>query len=134
MFQTSPKFRSRTGPIYLISRPDLTVNITRSKTEQIEDWIVRIDEVQIFFNGFPSNPEDKERWNKNSPYLFTCEITLGICAKHKTLGICAKHWPPDCPKNKARGGFLIPTVPPSIFGETNRTYFSKSLVRPSRNI
>ena len=29
---------------------------------------------------------------------------------------------------------MIPTVPPFIFGETNRTYFAQSLVSPSRNI
>ena len=77
--------------------------------------------------GFPSNPEEQGRWNKNLLNLLTCEIS-------KTIGICAKHWPPDFPKKKARGGFLIPTVPPSIFGETNRTYFPQSLVIPSRNI
>ena len=29
---------------------------------------------------------------------------------------------------------MIPTVPHSIVGETNRTYFAQSLVSPSRNI
>ena len=82
---------------------------------------------KITVHGFLSNPEEQERWKKKLPNVLNCEIS-------KTIGISAKHCPPDCPKKNASGGFLIPTVPASIFGETNRMYFAQSLLIPSRNI
>ena len=90
-----------------------------------ETKMLEAEKITVY--SFPSNPEEQERWKKNLPNVLTCKIS-------KTIGICSKHWSPDCPMKKARGRFLIPTVPPSKFGETNRTYFTQSLVSPSRNI
>ena len=77
-------------------------NYKETKTHKSENEIVF---------GFPQDLQEQQQWKNSLPNVLTCEIS-------KTIGICAKHWPPDCPKRPARGGCLVPTVPPSLFGET----------------
>ena len=72
---------------------------------------------------FPQNPDDRKRWIQSLP-----NRPLNIS---KDIHICYKHFPPDCPKNIAPGGALIPKVAPSIFGDTNSNFLIQT-VTPTR--
>ena len=61
--------------------------------------------------SFPEDPTERELWIRSLPNILSCKIT-------KNASVCEKHFPPDCQRIKKPGGYLVPAVPPSIFGDT----------------
>ena len=58
------------------------------------------------------------------PIYYSCKIT-------KNVSVCEKHFPPDCQRIKKPGGYLVPAVPPSIFGDTKCSLFVSLMLLPS---
>ena len=67
---------------------------------------------------------ERELWIRSLPNVLSCKIT-------KNIGVCEKHFRPDCPQIKKPGGYLVPAVPPSIFGDTKCSLFVQTAT-PSR--
>ena len=65
-----------------------------------------------------------ELWIRSLPNILSCKIT-------KNVSVCEKHFPPDCQRIKKPGGYLVPAVPPSIFGDTKCSLFVQTAT-PSR--
>ena len=66
--------------------------------------------------SFPEDPTERELWIRSLPNILSCKIT-------KNVSVCEKHFPPDCQRIKKPGGYLVPAVPPSIFGDTKCSLF-----------
>ena len=76
---------------------------------------------------FPRNKQEQKRWLESLPNVPTLEISDHV-------GICAKHFPPDSPTVTLPGGSTRPTVPPSLFGNTNPLFFAQTLNSTPRNV
>ena len=74
--------------------------------------------------SFPEDPTERELWIRSLPNILSCKIT-------KNVSVCEKHFPPDCQRIKKPGGYLVPAVPPSIFGDTKCSLFVQTAT-PSR--
>ena len=80
--------------------------------------------------SFPEDPTERELWIRSLPNILSCKIT-------KNVSVCEKHFPPDCQRIKKPGGYLVPAVPPSIFGDTKCSLFVQTATPsrvPERNI
>ena len=74
--------------------------------------------------SFPEDPTECDLWIRSLPNILSCKIT-------KNVSVCEKHFPPDCQRIKKPGGYLVPAVPPSIFGDTKCSLFVQTAT-PSR--
>ena len=57
---------------------------------------------------FPTKPDQLRIWKEALGARVKSQIT-------RHMGICARHWPANAPKTKGKGGFLTPSVPPTVF-------------------
>ena len=62
---------------------------------------------KIAVYGFPSDKAECEMWIRVIPNV--------ISNVSKYIGVCRKHWPLQMPTKAVKGGYIVPTTPPSIF-------------------
>ena len=67
---------------------------------------------------FPSDLEEQKRWELSLPNKLTSSKKNDGRFKNHVV-VCYKHFPSNVSTKKQRGGSLVPTEPPSIFGTTN---------------
>ena len=68
---------------------------------------------------FPDN--EKRVWESRLPNKLPDSVKDRDGKISKDIGICYKHFTPNCPTKKQRGGIDVPTVAPTIFGNTSDT-------------
>ena len=81
---------------------------------------------------FPHNLDEQSNWEKCLPNKLPDTVKGADSKISKDIGICYKHFPSDCPTKKQPGGSLVPTVPPSIFGNTSSALFVQTAVTSPR--
>ena len=80
---------------------------------------------------FPDDLEQQSVWEKRLPNKLPDKVKDDDGKISKDIGICYKHFPSDCPTKSQRGGSLVPTVAPSIFGNTSSAMFIQTVTTTS---
>ena len=78
--------------------------------------------------SFPTNLEERKSWCQNIPMPLNPEQVT------EHMGICMRHWPEDHKKKKGRGGHERPDEPPSLFGNTPKSFFVQTPSESDRNV
>ena len=77
--------------------------------------------------AFPTDIDERRTWCRNIPMPLDPENVT------EHMGICMRHWPVNHNTKKIRGGHVRPDEPPSLFGETPKSFFVQTGTETDRN-